>query len=234
MDAHLISHLAHGLMDSKGYSLYEIIMLTAGMVIWTYLYVYLAYRGFKIKYMQMPLVLACGNIVWEFLWGFVFQSQYQIGVLIGMGTAFLIDLTIFYGILRFNAQYIKVKFYAKHLTPLSIFGVFIWVVVWWSFKASGMDTDAGGASGNLLNALIVLFWINQLFTMKDINLFSVRLGWVKLLADIPIALFMMSVFPEMWFAYMITWISVLFDIIYIWLYYQKKAGKGPFSVQIDS
>ena len=232
MHAHLIPHFFQSFSNSQGYSVYEIIMLTAGMVIWTYLYVYLAYRGLRTKFVQMPLILACGNIVWEFLWGFIFQSEYQTGVLIGMGTAFFIDLTIFYGILRYNSKHIQVRFYADNLKWLSAFGISLWLIVWWSFKVSGMDTDAGGASGNLLNALIALFWINQIFTIKDLKLLSVRLGWVKLFADIPIALFMMSQFPEMKFAYLITWISVLFDIIYIWLYYQRKNARGPFKNQL--
>jgi hypothetical protein len=210
------------------YNTYQIITLTVGMLVWTYLYLYLAYRGLKTKFVQMPLLLACGNIAWEFLWGFVFQSQYQLGVLIGMGSAFLIDCTIFYGILRYMKPYTKVKFYANNLKPLAAFGVVLWLITWYTFKQSGMDTDAGGASGNLLNALIAVFWVNQVFTIKDINLLSVRLGWAKLLADIPIALFMMSVFPEQIFAYSITWISVLFDVVYIYLYYERKKGTGIF------
>jgi hypothetical protein len=36
---------------------------------------------------------------------------------------------------------------------------------------------------------------------------------------------MMSVFPDKEFAWVITWISVLFDIIYIIVYYRRKSGK---------
>lgn len=176
----------------------------------------------------MPLILACGNIVWEFLWGFVFQSEFQTGVLIGMGAAFLIDLTIFYGILKYMKIHISVKFYANNLGLLALLGLTLFVITWWTFKTSGMDTDAGGASGNLLNALIAIFWVNQVFTIKDINLLSIRLGWVKLIADIPIAFFMLSVFPENYFAYSITFISVFFDATYIYLFYQRKAKKGIF------
>ncbi len=228
MDSHLISHLSNVASGEGGYNLYQIITLTSGMLIWTYLYVYLAWRGMKIKFIQMPVILACGNVVWEFLWGFVFQSQYKFWVMVGVGSAFFIDCTIFYGIMKYTAGYIKIPFYSKNLKWLCLIGIGLWVVVWWSFRAQGMDTDGGGTSGNLLNALIALFWIDQVFRIKDINLMSVRLGWVKVLADIPIALFMMSVFPDKYFAYLITWISVLFDIVYIWLYYQRKNGTGPF------
>lgn len=231
MHTQLFSHFADYMAGNQGYNLYQMITLTFGMVVWTYLYAYLAYRGIKTKFIQMPLILACGNVVWEFFWSFIFQSQHQTGVLIGMGTAFLIDLTIFYGILRYMRQHIEVKLYANNLKPLAFIGILLWGFVWWTFKASGMDTDAGGASGNILNALIALFWINQVITIKDLNLLSVRLGWAKLLADIPIALFMMSVFPEQYFAYTITWIAVLFDITYIVLFYQRKARNGYFSPQ---
>ncbi len=228
MLAHLIHHVSSLAGNSNGYNTYQIINLTAGMVIWTYLYVYLAYRGIKTKFVQMPLILACGNISWEFLWGFIFQSQYQTGVLIGMGSAFLIDLTIFYGILRYNAVHISIPFYAKNLKWLSAFGIALWLSVWWSFKTGGMDTDGGGMSGNILNAVIAIFWVDQLFRVKDISLMSVRMGWVKLLADVPIALFMMSVFPDKPLSYVITWISVLFDIIYIVLYYRRQNNEAPF------
>ncbi len=229
MDAHLISHAHNMLSFGQGYNLYQIITLTLGMLIWTYLYVYVAYRGLKTKFVQMPLVLACGNIVWEFLWGFIFQSQYEVGVMIGVGSAFLIDLTIFYAIWRYGAAHCKEPFYAKNLKWLSIFGIALWVIVWWSFKAQGLDSDGGGTSGNILNALIALFWVNQVITIKDFNLMSVRMGWVKLLADVFIALFMMSVFPDKYFSYLITWISVLFDAIYIYTYYRRKAGKMELS-----
>ena len=218
--------ISHG---SGGYNLYQIITLTVGMVVWTYLYVYLAYRGLKTKFIQMPVIIACGNIVWEFLWGFIFQSKYEVGVMIGVGSAFLIDLTIFYAIWRYGATYIKEPFIAKNLKWLSLFGIAIWVVIWWSFKVQGMDTDGGGTSGNILNAVIALLWVYQLFTIQDLKLMSVRLGWAKLLADIPIALFMMSVFPDKPFAYLITWISVLFDIIYLAVFYQRKNGKLNFA-----
>jgi hypothetical protein len=225
MDSHLIYHanqMAHGM---GGYSLFQIIMLTAGMVIWAFLYIYLAVRGLKTKFIQMPLVLACGNLVWEFLWGFIFQSKYEFWVMFGVGSAFLTDLAIFYAIWRYGALHQKVPFYAKNLRILSIFGILVWLMIWVAFKMQGMDTDGGGTSGNILNAVIAVFWVNQLFHIKDLNLMSVRLGWFKLLADIPVALFMMSEFPDKPFAYIITWISVLFDIIYIWVYYRRKSGK---------
>lgn len=228
MKSHLFSQFSELLSNGQGYNSYQTILLVIGMVVWTYLYVYLAYRGIKTKFVQIPLILACGNIVWEFLWGFVFQSEFQTGVLIGMGAAFLIDLTIFYGILKYMKIHISVKFYANNLGLLALLGLTLFVITWWTFKTSGMDTDAGGASGNLLNALIAIFWVNQVFTIKDINLLSIRLGWVKLIADIPIAFFMLSVFPENYFAYSITFISVFFDAIYIYLFYQRKAKKGIF------
>lgn len=229
MNSHLIFHAFQILHGAGGYNLYQIITLTAGMVIWTYLYVYLAYRGFKTKFVQMPAILACGNIVWEFLWGFIFQSKYEVGVMIGVGSAFLIDLSIFYAIWRYGAAHIKEPFLSKNLRILTIFGVLIWGIIWWSFKMQGMDTDGGGTSGNILNAVIAVFWVYQLFIIPDLKLMSSRLGWAKLLADIPIALFMMSVFPHKQFAFLITWISVLFDIIYLVVYYQRKNGKLIFA-----
>lgn len=225
MDSHLISHAHQMLSGLGGYNLFQIITLTAGMLIWTYLYVTLAYRGLKTKFVQMPAILACGNIVWEFLWGFIFQSQYEFWVMVGVGSAFLIDLIIFYAIWRYSAQHIKEPFIAKNLRLLTLFGIGIWLAVWWTFKLQGMDTDGGGTSGNILNALIALYWVYQLFTMADLSKLSVKLGWAKLLADVPIALFMMSVFPDKQFAWVITWISVLFDIIYIIVYYRRKSGK---------
>jgi len=224
MDSHLISHFSSIASGAGGYNLYQIITLTAGMLIWTALYVTLAVRGLKTKFVQMPVILACGNIVWEFLWGFVFQSKYEVGVMIGVGTAFLIDLTIFYGIWRYGAEHIKAPFLSKNLRWLSLFGVALWLVVWWTFKAQGLDSDGGGTSGNILNALIALLWVFQLFYIDDLKKMSVTLGWLKLLADIPIALFMMSVFPDKYFSYTITWISVLFDIVYIAVYYERKRG----------
>ena len=222
MDSHLISHFSSIASGMGGYNLYQIITLTSGMLIWTALYVTLAYRGLKTKFVQMPALLACGNIDWEFLWGFVFQSKYEVWVMIGVGSAFLIDLIIFYGIWRYGARYAQPQSLAKDLRWLSVAGVGIWLVVWWTFKAQGLDSDGGGTSGNILNALIALLWVYQLFYIQDLKKMSVALGWLKLLADVPIALFMMSVFPDKPFSYMITWISVLFDIVYIIVYYEKK------------
>jgi len=225
MHSHLFSHGHDALFGDGGYTLYQIVTLTLSMVIWTYLYIYVAYRGIKTKFVQMPLILACGNIVWEFLWAFVFRSQYETGVIIGMGSAFLIDVTIFYGIMRYGGKYIHQAFYGKNRFWLAALGIALWTVVWWSFKAQGLDSDGGGTSGNILNALIAIFWVNQVLLIKDINLMSSRMGWVKLVADIFVALFMMSVFPEKYFSYLITWIAVLFDGIYLWVYYQRKKGK---------
>lgn len=176
----------------------------------------------------MPLVLACGNIVWEVLWSFVFQSHYEKWVMIGVVPAVLIDATIFYAILKYNHKHVSIPFYAKHLKSLAAFGIVVWLAVWWTFKMQGMDSDGGGTSGNILNAIIAVFWCDQLFRIKDLNLMSVKVGWLKLVADLCIALFMMSVFPDLKFSYTITWVAVLFDAIYIWLYYQRKNGTGPF------
>lgn len=228
MDSHHIFHLANAAGGDSGYNLYQIINLTVGMVVWAYLYALIAYRGFKYKFVQMPLVLACGNIVWEVFWGVIFQSNFEIWVMIGVIPAIFIDCLIFYGILKFNHRYISIPFYARNLKPLALFGILVYAVIWYTFKAQGLDSDGGGTSGNILNAIIVVFWCDQLFRIKDLKLMSLTVGWAKLVADFCIALFMMSVFPEKVFSYGITWIAVLFDVIYIWLYYQRRNGTGPF------
>jgi hypothetical protein len=176
----------------------------------------------------MPLVLACGNIVWELLWGFVFQSNYQFGVMASMGTACIIDLTICYGILKFNAKYFTVEYYAKNIRWLMAFGIGLWVLIWWSFKAAGMDTDAGAASGNILNILIALLWVNMVFTIKDFSKLSSRLGWLKLIGDIPLTLFVMVRFPDNPFVLVSGWMSVLFDALYLIAFYLRRNGRGPF------
>lgn len=178
--------------------------------------------------MQMPIILACGNLVWEFMWGFVFQNQHETGVMISYGAALLIDLTIFIGIIKFMPGHITNKYVAKRIFLLCLFGVAVWSSIWYTFKLQGLDTDAGGNSGNILNAVIALAWCGNLFTIKDLNLLSLRLGWAKLLADIPIALFTLSVFPDNPFTITICFISVLLDALYIKLYYSRKNKTGPF------
>jgi hypothetical protein len=204
------------------------------MVVWAILYFIIAYRGIKYQYVQMPLILACGNIVWEFLWGFVFQSQYQTGVLIGMGSAFVIDLTIFYGIMRYMKPKMTIPFYRNNLYWLAALGIAVWTFVWWTFKTEGIDTDGGGISGNTLNAIIVVFWLGQLIQINGIGLFSVTVGWLKFIADIAVALFMMSVFPKDYYGYTITWISVFFDALYILVFYLKKTNRWPLIPQTNT
>lgn len=228
MDSQLIHHFSSHFDGGSNFTMYQLINLLLGLVLWTYLYLYLVYRGYKNKFMQMPIILACGNLVWEFMWGFIFQNQHETGVMISYGAAFLIDLTIFIGILRFMPGHITNKYVAKRIFFLCLLGVTVFSFLWYTFKIQGLDTDAGGNSGNILNALIALAWCANLFTIKNFDLLSLRLGWVKLLADIPIALFTLSVFPDFAFTITICFVSVLLDILYIYLYYSRKNGTGPF------
>ena len=227
MHGHLLPHL--NVASAGGYNTYQTIMLILGMVIWAALYAMIAYRGLKTHFVQMPLVMACGNIVWEFLWGFIFQTDgHQTGVLIGMGSAFLIDLTIFYSIWRYGPKYLKedlnLPFLAHNVRWVSILGIAIWAIILVTFQIQGLDNPGGGTSGNVLNTLIAFFWMSQLMHIKDIKKLSVTIGWLKLLADIPVALFLMSVFPDKYFTWSITWISVFVDILFIGVYYGRLKG----------
>lgn len=200
---------------------FQMTMLLTGTVIWFYLYIYLLYRSYKIKFVEMPAIVACANIGWELLWGFIFRSHHSVMVFISDGVAFIVDVFIFTNLIRFNRPYNANSFVRKNFTTICITGAIIWGIVLYTFKMQGYDTDAGGNTGYILNALIALFMIFQLGEVST-SLLSFRIAILKLIGDVLLGIFMYTLFADRPFTMAIVGICIFLDIVYVVLFYIAK------------
>jgi len=198
-----MEHLTLGILGldfgkglSMSYPPFASFCLLAGSLLWMYLYLYLAIRSGKIRFTEMPLPVATGNIIWEFLWAFVFKSEHQLPVTIVEGFGFFCDIFIFYHLLRYNPAHQKFAFFRKYYRLFAVFGLVAWSFFIVFFKLQGYDVDAGANSAYMLAVIIGILYVYQFFSIGDRNLLSYRIGWLKFLGNGLYGVFMFMVFPE--------------------------------------
>src|SRR5947209_5695198 len=104
------------LLNTQKYHPFELFLFGGGCYMWVFVYAIYIKKIVKLKYIEMPVFAACGNIGWEFVWSFLLAPDPDMGALIlwCYRIWFFFDLFIFYNILRYGAEQVMTTPIRKH------------------------------------------------------------------------------------------------------------------------
>jgi hypothetical protein len=208
------------------YSSFELVMLVLGAFFWLWYYVILVRNSFKEKFVEMPVAAACGNIAWELTWGFVFKTEMGMLITYSYRAAFILDIFIFYHLLRYMGKYQTTPFARKNFAALCIGSFLAYTALLYFFQVQGYDTPTGSNSAYMLNIIISWLYVLQFYREDMIAKMSYTIAWCKLLGNMAYSAFIFSYFPNNYFCQILCVGCFVFDLIYLYLFIQRRKSLG--------
>ncbi|EQA35812.1 putative membrane protein [Leptospira inadai serovar Lyme str. 10] len=197
------------------YTLTENILLLLGVVFWAYMYLVLVIAPFKSHFVEMPVFIACGNIIWEFLWGFVIQEPMGAILLWGYRLAFVLDVVIFYHVIRYGKKQLSFPISDIGYRFLLAFLVISWGTLIYAFHKGGYDLFTGSNSAYILNLFISGLYPLLFIRMKNPSLFSYPVSWAKLVGNAFFTVFLFLYFPMEYFVLILGVLCFIADSFYL-------------------
>ncbi len=181
-------------INTDDYTVSQLVWNGVGCFFWLITYAVILRNSFKKKFVEMPFMIAAGNISWEFVWSFCFHPNTGKFYMIGYQASFFLDVFIFALILRYGAKQIDIPILKKHFRILMIGLLFIWIPLNYFFVDQGFDTAIGANSGYILNLIISLLY-PILYWRSDPSNFSKVVSWCRFLGTGFITVSMFLIYP---------------------------------------
>lgn len=192
-----------------------------GCLIWVICYAALIKTMVQKKFVEMPFIIASGNLAWEFVWsvfyhpdtGMLFSLSYQM--------AFLLDCFIFYYVVKYGANFIKIPELKEKWKPICIALLVGWIPINYFFVYNNFDTCIGANSGYILNIIISLLY-PYVMIQTGAKLYSTTVAWTKMLGTGFITVSMFIFYPQNYFVQTLGALVLVVDCYYIYLLHKKK------------
>ncbi|MBI1223317.1 MAG: hypothetical protein GC180_11990 [Bacteroidetes bacterium] len=201
------------------YSVEVVVLALCGAVFWVSVYLFTIRIIISKKWVEMPVYVACGNIVWEFLWGFVFYEQIDMGKLFiySYRIWFILDVYIFISIYRYSYKQIENAFLRQHAKKLVIGLTAMWFILLYAFIATGVDAPFGAQSSYILNLGISTLYILMWLRLGNTQSFSRPIAFCKMIGTAFYTVFFAVQFPGNYFVPAIGSVIFILDLTYTFL-----------------
>lgn len=211
-------------INTVDYTIPELILCATGAVGWVLVYVLIILETRRHKFVEIPLFVACGDIVWEFLWGFVFNDRINMGELFvwSYRAWFLVDTILFIGLWRYGYKQFDIALLRRHaksiITGLSL----AFAAIISAFVVSNLDNPMGAQTAYLLNFGISTLYIANWLRLRNRHPFSKGVAWAKMLGTLVYSIFFRLRFPEYYSILALSMVIFILDCTYLWLLYNYK------------
>jgi hypothetical protein len=213
------------LTDSKylgKFTITENILLLIGVLFWVYVYAELIYRSFKDKFVEMPVFIACGNIIWEFLWGFVIYEEMGLILEWGYRLAFVLDAFIFYNVIRYGQKQFSISMSREMYYLLLASITSGWGLLIYTFQINQYDLFTGSNSAYILNLFISCLYPVLYLKMGNQKLFSFGIAWTKWIGTAFFTAFLFLYFPNQPFVLALGVLVFLADLLYFVIIWKDR------------
>jgi len=216
----------HPFFSTKTYDLPELMLFFLGFMLWVLAYYHILKDVRKFKYCEMPMIVAAGNIAWEFSWSFLFVSDLGPFFTWGCRLWFTMDIFINYSALKYGLKEVSNPFLRKHYLFWYIFSLLGWFCVVYFMRLDGMDDGLGVVSALLINVVMSSLYIYQILNYPGLRNkgFSYKAAWYKMFGTGSITFASCFIWPEDGFLISCGVMSFILDAIYIYLF---KYYKNP-------
>ncbi len=207
-------------LNTVDYTISELIWNGIGCSFWLVAYISIIINSRKTNFVEMPFVIAIGNISWEFIWSFFYHPNTGSFYVYGYQASFFLDLYIVWMVFKYGHKQIDIPEIKKYFKFILIGLIFIWVPLNYFFVKEGFDTPIGANSGYILNLIISLLYPVLYFRNKDQS-FSKLVSWSRFLGTAFISVSMFLIYPENHFIHVLAIACFLIDLTFT-LFLQKQ------------
>lgn len=216
------------LINTTDYTIAELILAALGALGWVVVY-FLTIRNIrKYQFVEMPVFCACGNIAWEFLWGFVFYERINMGQLYvwSYRAWAIIDVYIFISVLRYGHKQFTLEPLRRHAKAIFIGLTAAFAVIIYAFITTELDNPMGSQTSYLLNFGISILYIVLWLRLSHKEPFSKAIAWFKMLGTLMYSIYFFLAFPWNHAVTALSSAVFVFDMIYIWMIYNYRADNS--------
>lgn len=195
-----------------------------GCYLWVLVYAIYVWEIRRKRFVEMPVFAACGNIGWEFVWGFLactdmgplLQWCYRIW--------FFFDLFIFWSVLRYGGQQVMTPAIRKSFRPLAVVTALVWGASFFAMIQANLDTPIGANSAYILNLTISVLYI-FLLLQSDASRFSMPVAWLKMIGTGMNTVFMniYAGYADNYFLRFLAILTTTLDCVYIYLLWRARS-----------
>ncbi len=200
-------------INTKDYTAPQLVWNGVGCLFWVITYAALVIEIRKRKFVEMPFFIAAGNIAWEFVWSVFYHPDTGKLYALSYQGAFLLDVFIFYSIIKYGSKQIEIPEIKKYFTWIVIGLLIIWLPLNYFYVAQGLDTPIGGNSGYILNLIISLLYPMLLLRNNPAN-FSRVVAWSKFIGTGCITVSMFLIYPKNYFVQTLGASCFVLDLFY--------------------
>jgi hypothetical protein len=156
-------------VNTRDYSVLELTVFGLGCLLWVVVYIITLHNIRRNRFVDIPLAAVCGNIVWEFLWSWVFQTD--MGALFQWGYRiwFFLDCLIVVGAFRYGYKQITLPALRGHAAALFGFGILAWApLLYYYINLYDAPISHNGVySGYILNLPMSALFIPLYMRLRD-------------------------------------------------------------------
>lgn len=218
----------HNFLNTTEYRPLDFFFFLICFVCWVLAYLEIIYNVKKYKFVDMPIIAGTGNIVWEFLWAFVFIINLGPAAVWGVRLWFFLDVIINISLLVYGKKQMVIPEFKKNSTVIFVFLILSWSGLLFTFIYMKLDNGMGAVTAMITNVVMSVLYIVMVFRKPDIWRISVRTAWYKFLGtgSITAISFHLVTFRSNYFLLCLGVIAFVLDIYYIFLLSYLKTFKG--------
>lgn len=207
------------------YTHLQIALVLIGTMFWNIAYYIIIRNGIKHQFIEMPLLAGASNLAWEFVWGFMVVTDMGKLFVWGLRIWFFLDVFIFYMLLRYGDKQISNPAIKKIFRPLEIVIFLFWIPIFYFMYHEGYDTSMGAISAYIITVVMDSLFLYQLLGPPIGSVLSSRVGWMRLLGNTPMTLFVFLKYPDKHFLQLLTIIVFILNVAYVFVQKQQLNAK---------
>lgn len=200
-------------INTKDYTTTQLLWNGIGCLFWVITYAALVREILIKKFVEMPFFIATGNLAWEFIWSFFYHPDTGKLFSLSYQGAFLLDVFIFYFILKYGYKQIAIPQIQKHFKFIAFALLIMWIPLNYFFVKQGFDTSIGANSGYILNLIISLLY-PILLLRSEANCFSETVAWCKFIGTGCISVSMFLIYPTNYLVHILAISCFILDLFY--------------------
>jgi hypothetical protein len=221
---------------NDAYTPAQLFFYLVGFLLWGVAYGLVVVRIPRQRFVEIPFFAVCGNVTWEFLWGFVWKVEmlgetlqwfYRLGC--------FLDLFILAFVFKYGAKQVSLPVLRRWFRPIVVASLAGWIAFYWTFRAQGYDLPLGSNSAYAVNVVMSVLYITMTLRMRDVSVLSSDIGWLKGLGTGFVTVFVFLAYPENRFVQVLGVVTGALDALYLVVLRLRRQGKlaPPDALAID-
>jgi hypothetical protein len=217
------------LINTVDYTIPQLVIAGIGALLWVTAYMLTIRNIVKHQFVEMPVFFACGNIVWEFLWGFVFYEQINMGILFvwSFRIWFIIDIFIYWNVFKYGYKQITLEPLRRNAKKIFAGLTVAYISIFATFIHMGLDYPMGAQTAYFLNFGFASAYILIFLRIGHKEHFSKKVAWFKMLGTLMYNVFFVMAFPEQIQIVGICIVIFVVDLVYLYMIYNYSGDKHP-------